>query len=179
VNAYTKYLTLKSAIEDLFGSEAWYALKESNHLGTWRKYGERTLRAVEIAVKDTVEVYDEEWLSELCECVGRGIEAIRTADAIDEVVGAIAGTLVEVSFLQIGLMPRRKGRSGKYPVRKGKWKLNAYRSVAYLQTSEQREARFWGKQQKLIGFDDQLTLHAEYRKSKSKLPYSAWCAERE
>jgi hypothetical protein len=115
VNAYTKYVTLKSAIEDLFGSDAWYALKESNHLGTWRKYAERTLRAVEIAVKDTVEVYDEEWLSELCECLARGIEAVRTADAIDDVVGVMAGTLIEVSFLQIGLMPRRKGRGGKYP----------------------------------------------------------------
>jgi hypothetical protein len=141
VNTYTKYLTLKSAMEDLFGSEAWYALKESNHLGTWRKYARRTLRAVEVAVKDTVQVYDEEWLREVCECLERGNKAIGTAATIDDVVGVIAGTLVEVSFLQIGFMPRRKGRARKYPVRKGEWKFDGFRSVAYLQTNEQREAQ--------------------------------------
>jgi hypothetical protein len=178
VNAYAKYLTLKSAIEDLFGSDAWYALKESNHLGTWRKYGQRTLRAIEVSVKDTVEVCDREWLSELCEQIDRGVQAISKADAIDEIVGILAGTLIEVSFLQIGLMPRRKGRAAKYPLRKGEWKLNAHRSVVYLQTNAQKEALFWSKQQKQIGFDKQLTLQGEYRRSKSEMPYSEWCYQR-
>ena len=179
MNAYSKYLPLKSAIEDLFGRDAWYALKESNHLGTWRKYAQRTLRAVELSVKDTVEIYDENWLVELCLRIDRAVEEIMAAEAIDEIISIIAGTMIEVSFLQVGLMPRRKGHTGRYPLRKGRWKLNAYRTVVYLQTKAQKEALFWSKQQKRIGFDNQLTLHGQYRKSKSNLSYSEWCAERE
>jgi hypothetical protein len=88
----------------------------------------------------------------------------------------MAATLIEVSFQQVGLMPRRRGHTGKYPLRKGQWKLDAYRSVAYLQTNEQKKAQFWSRQQERIGFENQQALHAQYRESKSKLSYSEWCA---
>lgn len=76
---------MKSALEDLFGSDAWYALKESNHLGTWRKYAERTFRAVELSIKDSVEIYDEEWMKDVSLCLQQGIEQLKLADSIDEV----------------------------------------------------------------------------------------------
>jgi hypothetical protein len=47
-----------------------------------------------------------------------------------------------------------------------------------VQTPAQREALFLSKQRREIGFDAQFDLEAEYRRSKSKLPYSAWCAQR-
>ncbi len=179
MNAYTKYLPLKSALEDLFGSDAWYALKESNRLGTWRKYAERTLKAVELSITDSVEIYDEEWMEEVFSCLRNGMEQLKLATAIDDVVGVLAGTMVEMSFLQLGYMPRRKGKSGPYPLRKGEWRLNGFRSVAYLQTKEQKEDRFLSLQRRKLGFDEQLDLMAEYRRSRSKLSYSAWRAQRE
>jgi len=179
VNAYTKYLPLKSALENLFGRDAWYALKESNHLGTWRKYGERTLKALELSIKDSVEIYDEEWMEEVSSCLSEGLEQLKVANAIDDVVGVLAATMVEMSFLQLGHMPRRKGKSGPYPLRKGEWRLNGFRSVAYLQTKGQKEDRFLSLQRRKIGFDEQFDLMAEYRRSRSKLAYSEWCAQRE
>lgn len=179
MNAYTKYLPLKSALEDLFGSDAWYALKESNHLGTWRKYAERTLKAVELSIKDSVEIYDDEWMGEVSSCLRQGMEHLKLANAIDEVVGVIAGTMIELSFTQLGQMPRRKGKQGPFPLRKGDWQLNGYRSVAYFQTKAQKEDRFFTLQRRKIGFDEQFDRMAEYRRSKSKLTYSEWCGQRE
>ena len=179
VNAYTKYLPLKSALEDLFGRDAWYALKESNHLGTWRKYAERTLKAVELSIKDTVEVYDPEWMEEVTSCLRNGMQHLKLVHEIDDIVGVVAGTMVEMSFLQLGHMPRRKGTSGPYPLRKGEWRFNGFRSVAYLQTKGQRENRFLSLQRREIGFDQQFDLMDEYRRSKSELAYPEWCAQRQ
>lgn len=179
VNAYTKYLPVKSALEDLFGSDAWYALKESNHLGTWRKYADKTLRAVELSITDSVEIYDEAWLGEVSSRLQEGKEQLRLADSIDEVVGVLAGTMIEMSFIQLGHMPRRKGQPGTYPLRKGEWRLNGFRSVVYVQTKAQKEDRFLSLQRQKIGFDEQFDLMAEYRRSKSQLAYSDWCRQKE
>ena len=178
MNAYTKYLPLKSAIENLFGRDAWYALKESNHIGTWRKYAARTLKAVELSIKDSIEIYDTDWMEEVSSCLREGMAQLKLAEAIDDVVGVLAGTMLEMSFLQLGHMPRRKGRSGPYPLRKGDWRLNGFRSVVYLQTKGQKESRFLSLQRREIGFDAQFDLMSEYRRSKSELSYPEWCAQR-
>lgn len=122
-----------------------------------------------MSIKDSVEIYDDEWMGEISSCLRQGIEQLKLANTIDEIVGVLAGTMIEVSFIQIGHMPRRKG----------KWQLNGFRSVAYLQTKLQKEDRFLSVQRRKIGFDEQFDLMAEYRRSRSKLAYSEWCAQRE
>jgi hypothetical protein len=62
--------------------------------------------------------------------------------------------MVEMSFLQIGHMPRCKGKPGPYPLRSGEWRLNGLRSVAYLQTKEQKEDRFLSLQRRELGFPE-------------------------
>lgn len=177
MNQYSKYLLLKSSIEDLFGSEAWYALKESNHIPTWKKYIEKTLKAVQLSINDTVEIYDEDWLSEIDEVVSRGLDSVKIAKNIDEIIAALAGSLIQISFLQIGYMPRRKGKQGKYSLRKGNWCLNGFRSVIYLQTKKQQEDLFWGKQRKELGFEKQMGLHSQYSADKTSLSYKEWCSK--
>lgn len=179
MNTYSKYLILKSAIENLFGSQAWYSLKESNHVPTWRKYAEKTLKSIEISIKDTVDIYDEEWILEIEKNIQRGINALKHQKNIDEIVATLAGTLITVSFLQIGHMPRRKGNQHKFTLRKGNWRLNPYRQVVYLQTKEQKERLFLDKQIRAIGFEAQQDLQSEYRSSKSKLSYAEWCQQHE
>ena len=164
-------------MEGLFGSEAWYALKESNHLPTWRKYAQKCLRAIGRSIEDTVEIYDEEWLYQVHHQIDRGIAAIARNESIDEVIASLAGVLIEISFLQVGYMPQRTGSRHKYPIRAGAWKLNSFRSVAYLQTKEQAENLFWSKQQKQLGVREQMELHDEYARSQSGIPYSAWCEQ--
>lgn len=178
MNEYTKYLPFKSALEDLFGSDAWYALKESNHLGTWRKYAEKTFKAVELTIRDSVQIYDDEWMLDVTSCLSRGKDQLKLATSIDDIVGVVAGTMIEMSFLQIGHMPRRKGKPGPYALRPGEWRFDGFRSVAYLQTKTQKEDRFLSLQRRELGFDEQFDLMSEYRRSKSKLAYSEWCAHR-
>jgi len=175
MNQYAKYIIFKSAIEDLFGSDAWYALKESDHIPTWRNYAEKTLKSIELAIKDTVEIYDEEWMQEIERNIQRGIEALKKQNDIDEFMATLAGTLINVSFMQIGSMPRRSGNNRKYPLRKGKWCFNGYRQVVYLQTKEQKEKLFFNNQRRAIGFEKQQDLLSEYQSSGLKVPYSEWC----
>lgn len=174
-NEYTKYLFLKSAIEELFGSDAWYALKESNHIPTWRKYGIKTLQAIGFSIEATVDIFDDEWRSDIDRQLAEGIERIKRDGDIDEIIASLAGTLIRVSFMQIGLMPNRSGTSKSATLRKDAWRLNPFRSVIYTQTKEQKNKLFWSKQQKEIGFDTQFKLYAEYRRSKAETPYSEWC----
>ena len=170
-------MILKSAIEDLFGSNAWYALKESNHIPTWRKYAINTIRAIELSIKDTIEIYDEDWISQIEECVLRGKSEINRQKSIDEIIGVLAGILINISFLQIGSMPSRKGSKEKYQLRKGQWRLDGYRSVVYLQTPKQRENYFLHQQRKSIGLDAQQKLLDEYHNGKRKLSFEQWCKE--
>ena len=175
VNQYSKYMALKSVMEDVFGADAWYALKESNHIPTWRKYAQKLLKSIEFSIKDTVEIYDEEWMQLIEDCIHRGSSLLKSSDEIDEIIAVLAGVLVNVSFLQIGHMPRRKGGKKSPSFRKGNWKFDGFRSVVYLQTKEQQENLFLHNQYIKIGFDKQHDLRGEHYRSKSKLPYSEWC----
>lgn len=166
-------------MENVFGSDAWYALKESNHIPTWRKYAEKMLKAIELSIKDTVEIYDDEWMLQIEESIQRGMEGLKGTNAIDEIIAVLAGVLINVSFLQMGHIPRRSGNTKKYSLRKGKWQFNSYRSVVYLQSREQKENLFIDKQRIAIGFEKQQDLRGEHYRSRSKLPYSEWCKARE
>jgi len=84
MNKYTKYLVLKSAIEELFGSDSWYALKDSNHVPTWRKYAVKTLKAIQVSISESVDVCDTEWRQEIDKLLAAGIERIQRDQAIDE-----------------------------------------------------------------------------------------------
>lgn len=179
MNSYTKYIGVKSVMEDLFGSDAWYALKETNHVPTWRKYADKTLRTVRLAITDTVEICDPEWLDNVCTCIDEGIARLKSQKEIDEIIGVLAGTMIEVSFWQVGNMPRRKGRKVRPTLRQGSWNLNGHRSVIYLQTKKQREAQFIAEQRRKIGFEAQLDLQAEHRRSKSPLSYLEWCGQQQ
>jgi hypothetical protein len=178
MNRNDKYPLLKSTIEELFGDDAWRALKDSNRVLTWRKYAEKILKAVELSVADSVEVCDPELLKEISDCLQRGLKHLKLEKDIDDIVGVIAGTMTEMSFLQLGSMPRRKGTSGPYRLQKGKWQRNGHRSVVYVQTKAQKENSFLARQELEIGSDAQLKLKVEYRGSKSELQYPEWCAQR-
>ena len=175
MNQYTRYLSLKSTIENLFGSESWYALKESNHLPTWKKQLQKVVRAIHISILTTVKIYDEEWIEQINDTVECGQKNIIKATDIEEAIAALSATLINISFLQVGFMPNRKGRPKKITLKKENWNLDLYRTVMYLQTEEQKEAVFWSKQQKEIGFSCQIEMWYKYRQLKSNISYSKWC----
>jgi len=175
MNEYSKYLSLKSSIENLLGRDAWYALKESESISTWKKYLGKALKALRVSIHETVQICDDDWMSEVDYQIDEGLEDIKRAKSIDEIISCLAATLLNVSFLQTGLLPRRKGSVNSVSLRKEKWKHDVYRQVVYLQTPKQRESLFLSKQQKKIGVQAQMELFREYRRSGSELPYPEWC----
>ena len=100
-------------------------------------------------------------------------------DQIDEMVSIVSATVLQVSFLQGGIMPRGKGKKKKTSLRKGAWKLDTFRNVQYVQSDAQREELFLSEQRRRIGFERQFVLQTEYRRSGSEEKYSVWCGERE
>ena len=179
MNEYTKFLPVKSAIEDLFGKEAWYALKDSNSIQDWKKYCKKILNALRLSIHESVKHFDIEWIEEIDQEIARGLDSIKRSDSIENVIASLAGALINISFLQVGFMPRRKGRSQRVTLKKENWNLSLYRSVIYLQSPDQRERKFWSEQQCQIGFQNQIELHHKYKSSKSELTYSEWCAKNE
>jgi hypothetical protein len=132
MDEYTKYVFLKSTIEELFGSDAWNTLKVSNHIPTWRKYAIKTIKAIRVSVETTIEYYDEDWKKDFEQYIDYGISKIKKDRNIEEIIASLAATLIKVSFNFIGLVPQRKTQQGIPSFRKENWKLDSYRSVIYL-----------------------------------------------
>lgn len=166
--------SLKSTLERLFGKKAWYELKESTSVSLWRKYAVKTLEAIRISINETIEIRDENWIISIEENIEFGITALRAAKSIEEIIGSLSSTLIQQTFLQIGQMPNCVHRK-QVTLRKTQWKLDTYRSVQVIQSPNQREALFWSKQQKEIGFPAQRDLMFEYNRSRTSLPFSKWC----
>lgn len=169
---------LKSAIEQLLGRDAWYALKETTSLTPWRKYVLKLLKAIRISIHESIEVRDPAWLRAVDENLNRGEEVAKASKDIDALLASFTATLLRQVFLQVGSLPSRKGQSS-VSLGKENWRLNGQRSAQYVQSPSQKESAFWSEQQARIGFERQIELHNEHRWSKSELPYSEWCRERE
>ena len=170
-------IAIKSAIEQLLGSEAWYELKETTSLAPWRRNVLKLLKAIRVSIDASVEIKDQLWTDAVNENLTRGEKGVRSSKDIDELLSSFEATLLRQVFLQIGMVPNRKGQPA-VSLRKENWFLNSERSVQYVQSPAQLEAVFWGEQQRGIGFEKQMELRNEHRWSKSPLPYSVWCRAR-
>ena len=168
---------LKSSIEDLLGNRAWLDLKETTSAATWKRYILKLIDAIELSIETTVQVKDEEWMCEIRSNLDHGRELARVAETPEDAIAALSGTLLRQVFLQLGSAPSRKTASS-VPLKPQNWDFSGFRSVQYVQSPKQREVLFLSKQRRVVGFDAQLDLQAEYRQSGSMLPYSAWCAAR-
>lgn len=168
---------LKSSIEDLLGNSAWLELKETTSTTSWRRYVLKLLDAIELSVETTVLIKDEEWIQEVRSNLNHGRELNRIAKSPEDAIAALSATLLRQVFLQLGLLPNRK-TAASVPLKPQNWDLSGFRSVQYVQSPKQKEDLFLSKQRRAIGFEAQLDLQDEYRHSRTKLPYSVWCATR-
>uniref|UniRef100_UPI0025834E61 hypothetical protein n=1 Tax=Limnobacter sp. TaxID=2003368 RepID=UPI0025834E61 len=105
----------------------------------------------------------------------QGLYGLKRYNSIDELISCMAATLLNLSFLQTGLLPLRKATFNSVSLRKENWRHDRFRQVVYLQTPKQRECLFWSKQQKKLGVEKQIEILRRYRLSGTKLPYSEWC----
>lgn len=178
IRADTSYFfALKKVIEQLFGRDAWYELKETTSVSVWRHYLKRTVLALEIAIENTVHA-DELLHQEASELLKACEESLRSAKTFDHLVSSFTATLLQLTFLQIGHIPENY-RQERVKLHKSNWKLDSYRTVVYVQKPIQRAQLFWIKQQRQIGFGVQRDLYDEHRRSGLPLSYEDWCKRRE
>ncbi len=170
----SQYYTLKVAIEQLLGHQAWLDLKECTSFTTWRTYILRLIEAIRVSIHESVEIKDEAWMIEVNKNLNHGKKMAKSSKGIEELISAFTATLLRQVFLQIGIIPNRAS-THKVTLRRENWRLNKHRSVLYVQSPAQVESIFWSEQQREIGFERQMELLNEYKSSKSKKPYSQWC----
>jgi len=130
---------LKHLFENLFGRKAWLDLKHSTDLPKWKNYCARLLSAIEVSAKTTIQVVDEQWLRELAAQVEHGKNLIKLSKDFEQLFASLAGSLGNISFLQLGLIPTRLTQDSVTLRHTSNWKLDSYRSVQYVQNQTQQE----------------------------------------
>jgi hypothetical protein len=129
---------LKSLVEKLFGRRAWSEVKNSNSLRTWRKYGSRILSAIEKSASLTVTIADSDWHDELHVLVEQAKARLKKADNTEVLFASLAASLAKISFHQLGRVPDNRTISEVTLRDRSQWVLNSYRSIQYVQDSQQR-----------------------------------------
>ena len=132
---------MKSLVENLFGSSAWYEVKHSTDPKVWRKYSTRILSAISVSARATVSIADSEWHEELNSLVEFGQSRIKSSASTELIFANLAASLASISFHQLGLVPCNI-RSKQVTLRhEGNWKLDCFRSVQYVQSKEQKATK--------------------------------------
>lgn len=131
---------LKHLFESLFGRNAWLDIKHSTDLRRWKKYSLRVLSALEVSAKATVQVADKEWFEQFIFTIEHGKRRVNSSNDFEQLFASLAGSLGEISFLQLGMMPMRSTQESITLRHQSNWKLDRYRSVQYVQNAEQLAA---------------------------------------
>jgi len=131
---------LKHLFESLFGRDAWLEIKHSTDLRRWKKYSIRVLSALEVSAKATIQVADADWFDQFTSTIEFGKRGVNSSENFEQLFSSLAATLGEISFLQLGMMPRRSTQNNITVRHQSNWKLDRYRSVQYVQNAEQLAA---------------------------------------
>jgi hypothetical protein len=128
---------LKHLFENLFGKKAWYDVKHSTDIAKWKKYCDRLLSAIEVSANATVQIADDHWFDELAREVSHGKKLIKLSEDFEQLFANLAGSLGNISFLQLGLIPTRLSQASITLRHSCNWQLDHYRSVQYVQNQQQ------------------------------------------
>ena len=132
----SQHYALKQSLEEIFGKDAWYDLKECTSLLKWKKHLCALLTAIRISIHETVRVADPEWFEEVDALLERGNSSIKISKSADELFSTLSAWLTRLVFHQIGFVPQRMTMK-KVTLAKAYWRLDLRRSVQYVQTLEQ------------------------------------------
>ena len=132
----SQFYPMKATLEQLFGHRCYMKLKESADLNDWKHEIKRLLRAIKVAVDTTVQIADQEWRSEVSDIVQLGQNHVDNAKSISDLFAHLSSTLTRLVFLQLGHIPNHQ-RAEVVPFIAKNWQLDGFRSVQYVQSSEQ------------------------------------------
>jgi hypothetical protein len=131
---------VKALIERLFGNTAFMKIKMGGSMSDWRHASIKLLDAIDLSVKSTVKIADEDWFKEIAETISHTKERIRKADTIDSLLSYLVQALAELVFIKLGNFPLHR-LSETTPLIPEWWTLTGFRSVQYVQTKPQKEAQ--------------------------------------
>ena len=135
----SQFYAMKAAFEQILGRSSFAKVKDYAPLTTWKAEAIRLLKAVSLAIDETVEVADEDWRVEVQAEIGQGIARIKLCSEISALFANLSATLTYIVFLQIGFIPLGHRNRSTIPLKRGNWKLSTVRTVQYVQTEQQRE----------------------------------------
>ena len=75
----SQYYTLKAAIEQLLGHQAWLDLKECTSFTTWRTYIFKLIEAIRVSIHESVEIKDETWMIEVNKNLDHGKKMVKSS----------------------------------------------------------------------------------------------------
>ena len=133
-----QYCHMKALFERILGHTSFMRVKDYAPLRVWKAESRKLIKAVELSIETTVQVVDDEWKEEVRLLLEYGLSLIDLSDSIDELFASLAATLGELSFLQIGYVPKGHSREDRIPLIAPNWKLDRVRTVQYVQSPKQR-----------------------------------------
>jgi hypothetical protein len=134
----SQFYSLKAVYEEILGKRSYRKLKETATLRDWKVETGKLLKAIELSIEEaTVKIADADFHSEAKELLRLGSSLINSARDISGLFASLAATLIRLSFLQVGFIPRNFPESVRLTPKD--WVLSFVRSVQYVQTLEQKE----------------------------------------
>lgn len=137
----SQYYSAKMMFEQLLGRTAFMRVKDYGPLSAWCENYIKLLRALGVATEATVEIADAEWKQEVSDLLSHGCKRLQHAKSIDELHAVAAATLGELAFLQLGFVPKGHRNTDNISLASRNWKMNAVRTVQYVQSNEQRNTQ--------------------------------------
>lgn len=135
----SQYYALKALFERILGKASFMRVKDNAPLKVWKTESTKLLKAVALAIDTTVQVADEEWKQQVQNLLlDRGVSHVNLSKSIDELFATLSATLAELAFLQIGFVPKGHLHLASIPLIPKNWKLDAVRTVQYVQSPAQR-----------------------------------------
>lgn len=133
-----QYYPLKAVLESVLGHGTYLKLKETGTLKDWKYEISRLLQAIQLSIKATVKVADDEWRKEIQALIEHGKKVVSSSTTVDELLANLSATLTRLVFLQIGFVPQRSCIN-KVVLRGNEWELDRFRSVQFVQTKKQKQ----------------------------------------
>jgi len=135
----SQFSPMKAVLGQLFGNPTYKRLKETASVNDWKDSTSKLLKAIELSIKLSVSVADDDWREAIASEIQKGLKRIQSADRMDELFCSLSATLTRVAFTQIGEWPRYYSRTQTVPLTKDFWTLNSNRTAQYVQTVAQKE----------------------------------------
>ncbi len=146
----SQFYPLKALFEQVLGRDSFAKLKDGGTFPLWKAECRRLLRALQLTLRSTVQVADQDWRREVQETFKLGHKQLASAKTVTDLFAHLSATLARLSFLQAGNVPCR-WPAARVPITAKYWTLSGFRSVQYVQSPTQKAAVKFARERRKKG----------------------------